>query len=129
MQNIIVATTVQEQQDVLGLLKDKLKSEYHSDPTVTVVQSGLTKIDILHRVKGVDNLASTYKIVIIPLCMNLDSLKGFSHTANININMLLSRLDKMKAEAISFVNLHKIPSNSHRQQRDALTRAAKNLFC
>jgi hypothetical protein len=59
--------------------------------------------------------------------MSIDSIRGFSPTANININYLLKRLDQMKVEAISFVNSQK-KSLNHVSQQDALAKAAKNLF-
>lgn len=128
MTNIIVTTSTREQQDVMSYLKEKLRSEYFTDTSISIIQSGIAKVDVIHSVKGVKNLAARYQVVIVPVSMSLDSLLGFSHTTNININRLLDRLEKMKAEAIAFVNLHKKPSHMVTKQKDALKRAAYRLF-
>lgn len=133
MINLIVATTISEQQNIMEYLAEELKSTYHNDMSVTVVQSGMSKIDVFHSVtKDLNmetlNLAVTYRVILVPISMSLDPLLGYSPTANININRLITRLDKMKSEAISFVNSHKTPSPLIRKQKEALANAAKHLF-
>lgn len=128
MTDIIVATSMKEQQNIMEYLKEELKNTYYTDSSVTIVQSGISKVDVMHSVKDGMNLAKRYQIVIVPISMSLDSLQGFSHTTNININRLIARLDKMKSEAIAFVNIHKAPSPLIRRQKEALATAAKHLF-
>jgi hypothetical protein len=128
MLQLIVVTSAKEQQDVMAYLHEKLHSEYFADPSVSVIQSGITKIDVYHSVKGVKNLVVTYRVVIVPVSMSLESLMGFSHGTNININKLLAKLDRMKAEAVSFVNVHKMPSPMVKKHNDALAKAARGLF-
>jgi hypothetical protein len=128
MTHLIVVTNTIEQKDVMSFLKESLISQYYTDTDVTVVQSGITKIDVYHSVGGVRNIANTYKVAIVPVSMSLDPLYGYSPTTNININRLLARLDKMKDEAIAFVNTQKKPSKMVNKQKEALARAAKLLF-
>jgi hypothetical protein len=127
MQNIIVVTNNKEQQDVVSYLKDSLKIMYHTDISISIAQTGLSRVDVIHDVNGTKNIAATHRVILVPVSMSIDSIRGFSPTANININYLLKRLDQMKVEAISFVNSQK-KSLNHVSQQDALAKAAKNLF-
>ena len=79
MMNLIIATSTKEQQDLIKLLRESLDLAYHADNTVFVVQSSITKLDVYHSVKGTRHLAKSYKVVIVPISMSLDSLCGYSH--------------------------------------------------
>jgi hypothetical protein len=128
MNTVIVTTSTREQQEVMSNLRERLKIEYLTDTTITVVQSGITKIDIYQMVKGTNILAGTYRVVIVPVSMSLDSINGFSPTTNININRLIKHLDVMKAQAITFVNSRKIKQPMLRQEKDVFKTALNSLF-
>jgi hypothetical protein len=127
MTNLIVATSMKEQQDIMRYIKEELNSMYLTDHTVTII-AGISWVDVIHTIKDTQNLAARYQVVVVPVSMSLENLNGFSHSVNININKLLIKLDQMKAEAISFVNAHKIPSIKARRDRDAFANAAQRLF-
>jgi len=128
MTNIIVTTSTREQQEVMSVLKERLKVEYLTDTTITIVQASMTKINIYQLVKGNNLLAASYIVVIIPVSMSLDSINGFSPTANININRLIKHLDTMKTQAIAFVNSRKQRSLMVRSDKEALKTAVNSLF-
>lgn len=128
MTNLIVATNMKEQQDIMRYIKEELHSMYHTDISITILQTGLSRIDVLHSVKGAQNLAARYQVVVVPISMSLEVLNGYSHNVNININKLILRLDHMKAEAIAFVNKHKVPSIKARRDKEAFAAATQHLF-
>jgi hypothetical protein len=128
MTNVIVTTSTREQQEVMSVLRERLKVEYLTDTTITVVQSGITKIDIYQLVKGNNLLAGSYIVVIVPVSMSLDSINGFSPTANININRLIKHLDVMKTQAIAFVNSRKQKPLMVRSDKEAFKTAINSLF-
>ena len=125
---IFVVTSTKEQQSVMAYLREKLKLDYHNDLSVTVVQSALTRVDVWHTVKGSKNLAASYVVLFVPVTMSLDSLLGFPQNTNININLLLQKLDNMKKDAVQFVNARKAKTFVKNSQKEALSRAAKSLF-
>lgn len=126
--HIIVATSIREQQEVISYLKEKLHELYHADPSVSIVQTTMTQIELHHQVKDSFNVAARYLVVLVPVSMSLDKLQGYSHRDNININKLLKKLDRMKAEAIAFVNAHKKPSIQTLRHQKQLTDAVQSLF-
>lgn len=128
MNNIIVATSIREQQDIVSLLKESLKVMYLTDTSISIVQRNLSKVDVYHSVKGMNHLAASYTVVLISVSMSLDKLNGYSPTTNININRLLAKLDSMKEEVISFVNAKKVVSQTEARDKEAFKRAAKKLF-
>ena len=131
MMNLIVATSTKEQQDIMSFLRESLKLTYHADASITIIQASIIRLDVYHSVKGTKNLVKSYKVIIVPISMSLESLNGYSHDTNININRLIDKLDRMKAEAVCFVNHFK--NNTIRKQKDAhskiaLANAVKLLF-
>jgi hypothetical protein len=128
MEQIIVVTSNKEQQEVVSYLRESLKLEYMTDISISVVQTSMTTVKVLHKIfhkDGTDttNVASIYKVVIVPISMSLDMLRGLSPDTNININKVLARLDTMKAEVINLVNTNKAHVN-----RKKFADAAKRLF-
>lgn len=128
MQSIVVVTSIKEREEVLEYLQDTLKAAYHTDLSISIIQSNLNKIDVYHEVKGMKHLVGSYIVVLIPITMSLESLYGYSPTANININRVIARLESMKAIAINFVNSRKQTSKTTQRQNMALAKAAKLLF-
>lgn len=128
MTNLIIATSTKEQQEIMSFLKENLSLNFHSDTSVHIIQSSLTRIDVYQSIKGVKNFVKSYRVIIVPVSMSLDVLRGYSHDTNININRLLEKLDRMKAEAIMFVNSNKKVYNMVSRQKEALSKAAKLLF-
>jgi hypothetical protein len=126
--NVIVATSTQEQENIIEYLMEELKVMHHTDVSVSVLQTGIGKVDVMQNVNGTLVLAKRYKVIIIPISMSLDGLKGLPHSTNFNINRLIKKLDRMKAEAVGFVNAYKTPSLEYVRQREALAKAAKHLF-
>jgi len=126
MTNIIVVTSCKEQQDVIKYILKKVNEWF--DLNVKVVQSGINKIDVYHETDGTKYIAASYRVLVVPVSMSLDTLRGFPHSTNINISKLLDKLDEMKREAISFVNLNRVPSPTEIKQKEALAKAAKFLF-
>jgi hypothetical protein len=128
MTNIIVVTNTREQQSIMTYLREKLKGDYLTDSSVTIVQSGMTRVDVIHTVKGMQHLAARYHVILVPISMSLENLRGFSHQTNININPLLKRLDAMKAEAIAFVNSHKLPDISKQRHKEVFAKTMGIMF-
>lgn len=128
MTNIIVVTSIKEREDVVAFLLEKLKSIYYTDLSVDILHSAINKIDVYQRVKTERHLMISYKVIFVSVFMDLDQLKGHSHLDNVNINRLISKLDKMKTEAIRFVNTLKVPSAATVQRKKAFERAARSLF-
>jgi len=117
MKQLVVVTTLQEQQNMVGKLRERLKVMYHTDTSIEIVQSGLSRIEVRHRVGDIINTAATYQVVLVPISMSLETLKGYPSSTNINITSLLQRLDKMKDEAIRFVNVCKKPTLMDRRKQ------------
>jgi hypothetical protein len=128
MTSIIVVTNTREQQSIMAYLREKLKGDYLTDHTISIVQSGMTRVDVIHTVKGTQHLVVRYHVILVPVSMSLENLQGFSHQTNININPLLKRLDAMKAEAIAFVSSHKLPDISKQRHKEAFSKAMQTMF-
>lgn len=128
MEYIIVTTNPIEQQEAMEYLGDKLKEMYLTDPSITIIKSGMSKIDIAHRVKEQYNLAARYRVVIVPVTMNMDKLEGMPFNSSININKLLARLDTLKAEAIGYVNRHRHMPEDAKLRNKALVDAVYDMF-
>jgi len=128
MKQLVVVTTLQEQQNMVGKLRERLKVMYHTDTSIEIVQSGLSRIEVRHRVGDIINTAATYQVVLVPISMSLETLKGYPSSTNINITSLLQRLDKMKDEAIRFVNVCKKPTLMDRRKQMTFENALGILF-
>lgn len=128
MVSVIAVTSIREQQDVLAYIRERLKLEHHSDTTITVTQPSLSRIDVYQTVNGMQHLAMRYNIVLISLTISYENLLGFPQTTNINITRVLAKLEKMKANIIDIANKTKLPSPAEKKQREALSKAAKQLF-
>ena len=126
MTNIIVVTSCKEQQDTMEYILKKVNEWF--DLNIKVVKSGINKIDVYHETDGKKYIAASYRVIIVPVSMSLDTLRGFPHSTNINIHKLLDKLDSMKAEAIALVNSNRVPSPTEIKQKEALMKAAKYLF-
>lgn len=128
MEYIIVTTNPIEQQEAMEYLNDKLKEMYLTDPSITIIKSGMSKIDIAHRVGEKYNIAATYKVVIVPVTISFEKLHGLPFNANINITKLLARIDSLKTEAISYVNKRKIVPPDVKLRHKALVEAVNLMF-
>jgi membrane protein CcdC involved in cytochrome C biogenesis len=127
MEHIIVVTSNKEQQEVISNLCEALNSEYHTDLNVTVSKISMTTVKVFHRVKESMNVAATYRVILIPISMSLDSLMGLSPGTNINVNKVLAKLDGMKTEVITFVNMRKA-TNKVQQHSKKFAESTKRLF-
>jgi len=127
MIKVIAVTSTKEQQEVIDFLREELQSLYVADPDITIVQSDIRQIDVIHHVNNRDNLAASYRVVTVPVTISYEQLKGFPLSTSFNINRVLTRLDHLKQEVIKMVNTYDRKSTSI-HQKDALEKAARNLF-
>jgi hypothetical protein len=130
MKYVLVATNTTEQQEIMVYLRDKLKLMYHADPDVTVIQSGVSKIDILHNCGRGVNVAASYQVIVVPVSISLDKLRGYASDTNFNISRLLRRIDEIKTEVITAVNANrrKVLSPEMKRNHDALKDAVNLMF-
>jgi hypothetical protein len=125
MINVIAVTSMTEQKEVMRYLLSKLKNEYLTDSSVSVIQSGITKIEIYHEVNDCKVLAMKFCVVMVPISISLEPLAGFPSSTNFNINRVIEKLDKMKIQAISQINQNR---TSVRKTDKALHAAVQQLF-
>jgi hypothetical protein len=128
MINVIAVTSISEQQDAMQNLRTALKSIYHTDLSIEILQQGISRVDVYHTVNEVKHLAKSYRIVIVPVMVNFERVKGFPLEANINVDAVLERLDECKREVIAFVNKQRVNDHVARKQKKDLEAAVKNLF-
>lgn len=129
MKTVIAVTNNKEQEETMKYLFEMLNLEYITDYSVVVSKTGLSKIDVYHNVNGTSHLANSYRVIIIPVSLSYDSLKGLSPTTNINITRVLEKLDNMKKELIDYVNIsRKAAKYDSKKKEDLLYRTAKSLF-
>jgi hypothetical protein len=123
MNSVIVVTSVLEAERAVAALRTQLIAAYHTDLDISIVQSGIHNITVFHEVKGRKNVASTYRIVIIPISMSLEALSGFSGDTNFYINSVIDKLDEMKATVTNFVRRQRrsiAPKSNEAHFNDAL---------
>lgn len=128
MQDIIVVTSYKEQEEVMRYLTAKLHEMHHTDITVSITKKTLSRIDVWQRIKGMQHLAASYILILIPITVQLDAIKGFPHSANININRVLERLDTIKAEIIAEVNARKYDVKKTKDTTKALKDSMNLMF-
>jgi hypothetical protein len=128
MKQLVVATTLQEQRNMVTKLRENLKVMYHTDTSIEIIQSGLNRVEVRHRVGDIINTAAVYQVILIPVVMSLEALKGYPSNTNINITSLLVRLDKMKDEVINAVNQCKKPTMIDRRRQMTFENALGILF-
>lgn len=127
MNTVIAVTSIREQEEVTHNILEQLKLTYVSDLTITIIQSRINQIDVYHAVGESKNLASSYKIVLVPITISLDVLQGYPRETNINVTRVLKKIDSLKDTVIHYVNakrFQKPPVDNTKALQDAL----KNIF-
>lgn len=128
MTNVIVVTSIKEQQDMMSSLLERLKVFYVTDTSINVVKANMSRVDVRHTVKSTTHIAASYHVILIPISISLDNITGFSPKTNFNVNLVLKRLDAMKSEVIHFVNQQKIVSQTDRLNQKKFKDAINRLF-
>jgi hypothetical protein len=127
MHTIIAVTNLREQQQMMSQLLDNLKVMYHTDNTISIAKISMSKIVVYHRVKDTRHIAASYDVLLLPVTMSYECLKGLPHTTNINISRVFKRLDDMKKELTQFVTTAKVKVNPT-QKNVELKMALRRMF-
>lgn len=127
MQTVIAVTNLREQQQMMSQLAENLKVMYHTDNTISIAKISMSKIVVYHRVKDTRHIAASYDVLLLPVTISYDCLRGLPNTTNINISRVIKRLDEMKSELTSFVNLAKVKVNPT-QKNVELKMALRRMF-
>jgi len=128
MPNIIIATSIREQQEVMHYIVSRLKEIYLTETSVEILTSNMSTIKVLRTVNGVKHVAVSYHVLMVPVTMCLDNLRGFSHDTEFNITRLIERLDDLKKEAINFVANRKIVTKAERDKKVDFSKTVGKLF-
>ncbi len=127
MQTVVAVTSMKEQQQMMSQLWENLNVMYHTDNTISIAKISMSKIVVYHQVKGTRHIAASYDVLLLPITISYDCLRGLPHTTNINISRVIKRLDEMKNELTSFVNLAKVKVNPT-QKNVELKMALRRMF-
>lgn len=127
MQNIIAVTTIKEKEDMMCKMYDNLKALYLTDVSISIHRH-VSRIDVMQQVNGMQHKAASYIVVVLPMSISLDGLKGFAHGTNINISHVLNRLDSIKAELIFLVNSRKNLARKAANKGNELKIALDRIF-
>lgn len=128
MKHIIAVTSLSEQRDTIVKVTEALKVLYHTDTSIIVAQSSLSRIDVYHTVNSIRHIAASYHIVIVPITISLENLRGYPSAAQINITRVIKKLDDMKKDVLKFVEVCKKPSPADHKAKMSFENAMGILF-
>lgn len=117
MTNIIAVTSIAEQEQVMRELKKKLLK--FSSSSFSIIQS-INKIDVYHEIDSKKCKMLTYLVVFIPTSMATRNLIAFPSDCNINVSLVLRKLDRMREDVLFY-------SDRHNKKKE-LTKAVNLLF-
>lgn len=128
MTHVIAVPSVKEQQEMVSRVKENLSVLYHTDVSITVVRQSISTINVWQLINQVQVLAGTYHVIVVPISISLDKLKGFESKTNFNVRPLIRRIDELKQDILLFVNSQKLSGTQQSKEKKDLQDSINRLY-
>jgi len=94
---VIVVTTGRKRDEVIKRLRHNLIYQ-NQEEDLEVVQPGINRLEVYKITENVNVLIRSIVVVVVPVVVNTDYIKGFTGKVHFVMNDLINRLDEIKSD-------------------------------